>query len=44
MKLYLKQKVFSWRDRFCVKDEQGNDRFVVVGRYLLGVKSYMCII
>jgi len=31
MKLYLKQKVFSWRDRFCVKDEHGNDRFVVVG-------------
>jgi uncharacterized protein YxjI len=31
MKLYLKQKVFSWRDRFYVKDETGNDRFSVEG-------------
>jgi uncharacterized protein YxjI len=31
MKLYLKQKVFSWRDRFYVKDEYGNDRFAVEG-------------
>ncbi|MCL2134747.1 MAG: LURP-one-related family protein [Candidatus Bathyarchaeota archaeon] len=27
----MKQKVFSWRDRFYVKDENGNDCFVVEG-------------
>jgi uncharacterized protein YxjI len=31
MKLYLKQKVFSWRSRFFVKDEQGHDKYSVVG-------------
>ena len=31
MKLYLQQKVFSWRDRFYVKDEFGNDRYYVEG-------------
>jgi uncharacterized protein YxjI len=31
MKLYLKQKVFSWRDRFYVKDETGADRYAVEG-------------
>jgi len=31
MKLYLKQKVFSWRDRFFAKDENGNDRYAVEG-------------
>lgn len=31
MKLYLKQKVFSWGDRFFAKDEEGNDRYSVVG-------------
>ena len=31
MKLYLKQKVFSWRDRFYAKDENGNDKFYVEG-------------
>jgi len=31
MKLYLKQKVFSFRDRFYVKDEAGNDRFYIEG-------------
>ncbi|MDR1690040.1 MAG: LURP-one-related family protein [Clostridiales bacterium] len=31
MKLYLKQKVFSWRDRFFVKDETGSDRYAVEG-------------
>ena len=25
MKLYIKQKVFSFRDRFSIKDESGND-------------------
>ncbi|HBR32005.1 MAG: LURP-one-related family protein [Eubacteriales bacterium] len=31
MKLYIKQKVFSWGDRFTIKDEQGNDRYYVEG-------------
>jgi len=31
MKLYIKQKVFSWTDRFTVKDAQGNDRYYVEG-------------
>jgi len=32
MKLYLKQQVFSWVDRFCVKDEEGIDKFTVEGQ------------
>ena len=31
MKLYMKQKVFSWGDRFSVKDGFGNDRYYVEG-------------
>ena len=31
MKLYIKQKVFSWGDRFTVKDEMGNDKYTVEG-------------
>jgi len=31
MKLYIKQKVFSWGDKFAVKDEAGNDRYFVQG-------------
>ena len=31
MKLYIKQKVFSWGDRFTVKDADGNDRYYVEG-------------
>ena len=31
MKLYIKQKVFSWGDKFVVKDEYGNDRYFVQG-------------
>ena len=31
MKLYIQQKVFSWRDRFFVKDENGNDKYYVEG-------------
>lgn len=33
MKLYVKQKVFSFRDSFAVKDEYGNDRYNVVGDF-----------
>ncbi len=31
MKLYIKEKVFSWGDKFSVKDALGNDRYTVVG-------------
>ena len=31
MKLYIKQKVFTWGDQFTVKDERGEDRYYVEG-------------
>ena len=31
MKLYIKQKVFSWGDKFTVKGEAGRDRYYVEG-------------
>lgn len=31
MKLYIKQKFFSWKDKFYVKDETGADRYYVEG-------------
>ena len=31
MKLYIKQKVFSWGDQFTVKDETGADHYIVEG-------------
>ena len=31
MKLYIKQKVFSWGDKFTVKDSNGEDRYFVEG-------------
>ena len=34
MKLYLKQKVFTWGDKFTVYDENGNDRYYVEGEVL----------
>ena len=34
MKLYIKQKVFSWRDKFAVKDERGADRWFAQGEFL----------
>lgn len=39
MKLYMKQKVFSFRDKFTIKDENGNDKYYVEGEILsLGKK------
>jgi uncharacterized protein YxjI len=32
LKLYLKQKVLTLRDRFFVKDENGNDRYRIEGK------------
>ena len=31
MKFYIKQKVFSWSDKFTVMDEDGNSRYFVEG-------------
>jgi len=31
MKLYIKQKPLSWRDKFTAKDENGNDRYTMQG-------------
>ena len=31
MKLYIKEKVFSWGDRFTIMDEFGNDKYTVEG-------------
>ena len=31
MKLYIKQKVFSWGDKFTIMDEAGRDRYYVEG-------------
>ena len=34
MKLYIKEKVFSWGDKFTVKDEYGRDKYIVEGEVL----------
>ena len=31
MKLYIKEKVFSWGDKFTIKDDAGRDKYVVQG-------------
>ena len=31
MNLYVKQKIFSWGDRFSVYDEDGNERYTIKG-------------
>ncbi len=33
MKLYIQQKVFSWVDRFTVKDETGQDKYYIEGEF-----------
>ena len=43
MKLYIKEKVFSWGDKFTVKDEFGNDKYVVEGEvFSWGKKLHVC--
>lgn len=34
MKLYLKQRIFSWSERFTVKDFNGNDKYYIQGELL----------
>ncbi len=42
MKLYIKQKVFSWGDKFTVKDAAGTDRYFVEGEvFSLGKKLHV---
>ena len=42
MKLYIKQKVFTIKDKFKVKDEAGNEQYFVEGKLLsLGKKFYI---
>lgn len=39
MKLYIKEKVFSWNERFTVKDENGWDKYYAEGElFSLGKK------
>ena len=43
MKLYIKEKVFSWGDKFTVKDEYGNDKYFVQGEvFSWGKKLHVC--
>ena len=42
MKLYIKQKVFTWGDKFTVKDEAGHDRYYVEGEvFTFGKKLHV---
>ena len=42
MKLYIMQKVFSWGDKFTVKDENGQDRYYVEGEvFTFGKKLHV---
>ena len=42
MKLYIKQKVFSWKDQFTVKSEYDEDRYTVEGEvFSLGKKLHV---
>lgn len=42
MRLYMKQKVFSLKDRFYIKDENGQDRYYVEGEFFsLGKKLHL---
>ncbi|MBQ6163125.1 MAG: LURP-one-related family protein [Clostridia bacterium] len=42
MKLYMKQKVFSWKDKFTIKNEYGEDCYFVEGQLIsLGKKLHI---
>ena len=42
MKLYIKEKVFSWSDTFYVKDAYGEDKYTVEGEFFsLGKKLHV---
>ena len=43
MKLYIKQKVFSFGDKFNIYDESGNERYYVEGEvFTFGKKLHLC--
>ena len=43
MKLLIQEKVFSWSDRFTVRDESGHDRYFVEGElFSWGKKLHVC--
>ena len=42
MKYYIKQKVFSWNDRFTVKDSQGEDVYSIESQIFSWGKNCMC--
>jgi len=43
MKLYIKQRVFSWGDKFSIYDEAGNEKYHVEGEvFTLGKKLHLC--
>lgn len=42
MKLYMKQKVFSFKDKFYIKDEMGNDKYYIEGEFFsIGKKLHI---
>lgn len=42
-RLYMKQKIFSLRDRFTVKDEREQDRYYVEGEiFTIGKRLHIC--
>ncbi len=42
MRLYMKQKLFSWGDKFSIYDERGNERYFVRGEvFSLGKKLHV---
>ena len=34
MKLYIKQRIFTWGDKFSIYDENGNEKYYVEGEIL----------
>ena len=43
MKLLIEQEIFSWKDRFAVRDEAGSDRYYVTGElFSWGKKLHVC--
>lgn len=42
MKLYIKQRIFSWGDKFSIYDEAGNERYYVEGEiFTFGKKLHL---
>ena len=42
MKLYIKEKVFSWGDKFTIKDAYGEDKYIVEGEvFTFGKKLHV---